>query len=396
MTDISYAPRYREIELALRARIARLRAGQRLPSDSQLCAEFGVSRMTARHAMSQLAEEGLVRRDPGRGTFVAEPPTHRRANFLMTFSHEMRRQGRSPSSRIVACVVRPPTDPERKDLRVSRGGEVIDLRRVRLADDEPVAVERAVLASRCIAAVLAADLVRGSLHEALISEGFFRLTGRTPILGRTFLAEEMGSAFQLAISGPAPEAWKTAMQQVWGTDVVEMGVGGSIPFVADFSARFPDAAILLTGPGDPTSAVHAPNESQDLGDLEKHLRAGKSPKYENDAILGKWSFNYAASYNLARRKKVLMSLAELRALKRRLGPLKDAILTSYVDNTAKLVIPGAAEQPATRLNGTWRNEGGGRFQLKVSGAGIPLQSAARVDQDRLYLTLEGISLIFEK
>lgn len=89
----------------------------------------------------------------------------------------------------------------------------------------------------------------------------------------TFLSEEMGSAFELAISGPAPEAWKSAMQHVWGSHVVEMGVGGSIPFVADFSERFPQAAILLTGPGDPTSAVHAPNESQHLGDLEKSVLA---------------------------------------------------------------------------------------------------------------------------
>jgi cysteinylglycine-S-conjugate dipeptidase len=89
----------------------------------------------------------------------------------------------------------------------------------------------------------------------------------------TFLGQEMGSAFQLAISGPAPEAWKSAMRQVWGTDIVEMGVGGSIPFVADFSERFPHAEILLTGAGDPTSAFHAPNESQDLGDLEKCVLA---------------------------------------------------------------------------------------------------------------------------
>ena len=109
MTDISYAPRYREIEQTLRARIASLRPGQRLPSDADLCLEFDVSRMTARHAMAQLAEEGLVRRDPGRGTFVAEPPTQRRANFLMTFSHEMRRQGRVPTSRIVERLVRPPS-----------------------------------------------------------------------------------------------------------------------------------------------------------------------------------------------------------------------------------------------------------------------------------------------
>lgn len=181
MTAPTYAPRYREIEQALRARISELRPGQRLPSDADLCAEFGVSRMTARHAMAQLAEEGLVRRDPGRGTFVAEPPAHRRANFLMTFSHEMRRQGRRPSSRIVERVVRPPSETERIDLRVASAERVVDLRRVRLADGRPVAVERAVLASRCIATVMAADLEVGSLHEALIREGMVPSRGKSSI-----------------------------------------------------------------------------------------------------------------------------------------------------------------------------------------------------------------------
>ena len=115
MTAPLQAPRYREIESSLRARIATLRPGQRLPSDADLCAEFGVSRMTARHAMAQLAEEGLVRRESGRGTFVAEPPTHRRASSLMTFSREMRRQGRVPTSRIVRRLLREPTEPRARD-----------------------------------------------------------------------------------------------------------------------------------------------------------------------------------------------------------------------------------------------------------------------------------------
>jgi GntR family transcriptional regulator len=179
--SMTYAPRYREIEQSLRSRIAELRPGQRLPSDADLCAEFGVSRMTARHAMSQLADEGLVRRDPGRGTFVAEPPTHRRANFLMTFSHEMRRQGRVPSSRIVERCVRPPTDAERASLRTARNSDVVVLRRVRLADHVPVAVEWAVLSPRCVEAVMAADLETGSLHEALIAEGMVPTRGKSSI-----------------------------------------------------------------------------------------------------------------------------------------------------------------------------------------------------------------------
>lgn len=190
MSQLSYAPRYREIEQVLRARIASLRPGQRLPSDADLCAEFGVSRMTARHAMAQLAEEGLVRRDPGRGTFVAEPPTHRRANFLMTFSHEMRRQGRRPTSRIVERRVRHATDAERHALHVGRDDEVVELRRVRLADGVPVAVETAVLAPRCVAPVLTADLEDGSLHEALIAAGIVPARGQSSIVAEAADADD--------------------------------------------------------------------------------------------------------------------------------------------------------------------------------------------------------------
>lgn len=177
----SFAPRYREIEQALRERIAALRPGDRLPSDSDLCAEFGVSRMTARNAMARLAAEGLVIRDPGRGSFVAEPPSHRRADSLMSFSREMRRQGRVPSSRLVACVVRDVTTREAVELRVATGESVVSIKRIRLADGQPIAIEHVVLHGRTAGTVMAADLETGSLHEALMDAGFVPTKGQATI-----------------------------------------------------------------------------------------------------------------------------------------------------------------------------------------------------------------------
>ena len=78
-----------------------------------------------------------------------------------------------------------------------------------------------------------------------------------------------GQAFALETTGPAYDAFRTAFKEAWNADVVEMGVGGSIPFVAAFSAAYPDASILLVGVGDNMSRAHGPDESLDLEELRR-------------------------------------------------------------------------------------------------------------------------------
>ena len=78
-----------------------------------------------------------------------------------------------------------------------------------------------------------------------------------------------GEAFALETTGRANDAFRSAFEEAWGRETVNMGVGGSIPFVAAFSDVFPEASILLTGVADPTSRAHGPNESVDLDDVRK-------------------------------------------------------------------------------------------------------------------------------
>ena len=186
----SFTPRYRTIEQAIRQRLAKLPPGAELPTDAELCEEFDVSRMTARHAMHRLAQEGLVHRVPGRGTFVGEAPTHRRANSLLSFSNEMRRQGRLPSSRVLGRALRAPTRDEAARLHLKTGEKLLWLRRIRLADGLPIAVESARLNRRTAAAVLASDLQRESLHTVLVRAGFLPTRGRATIVSESATADD--------------------------------------------------------------------------------------------------------------------------------------------------------------------------------------------------------------
>lgn len=84
-----------------------------------------------------------------------------------------------------------------------------------------------------------------------------------------FLHEEEGDATVLGSDNFAFEIWREAFKEGFGNSAVEMGAGGSIPFIATFQDLFPGAPILVTGVADPTSAFHAPNESVSLTDLER-------------------------------------------------------------------------------------------------------------------------------
>jgi acetylornithine deacetylase/succinyl-diaminopimelate desuccinylase-like protein len=84
---------------------------------------------------------------------------------------------------------------------------------------------------------------------------------------------DIGQPYAIDASGPVYDAARAAFRQAWGADPVDMGMGGSIPFIAEFAAAFPQAAILVTGVEDPATQAHSVNESLHLGVLERAATA---------------------------------------------------------------------------------------------------------------------------
>jgi acetylornithine deacetylase/succinyl-diaminopimelate desuccinylase-like protein len=80
---------------------------------------------------------------------------------------------------------------------------------------------------------------------------------------------DIGEPYAIDASGPIYDAARAAFRQGWGVDPIDMGMGGSIPFIAEFAAAYPQAKILVTGVEDPATQAHSINESLHLGVLER-------------------------------------------------------------------------------------------------------------------------------
>ena len=80
---------------------------------------------------------------------------------------------------------------------------------------------------------------------------------------------DIGEPYAIDASGAVYDAARSAFRQAWGVDAIDMGMGGSIPFIAEFAAAFPQAKILVTGVEDPATQAHSINESLHLGVLER-------------------------------------------------------------------------------------------------------------------------------
>ncbi len=143
--------------------------GSIIPSERELSAEFGLSRATTRKALDRLVAAGLLRKEPRRGTFIAEPKTVFEALTLRGFSAQALEAGASPASRLLRFErVVPPVQVASR-LEVAGTQLVYLIERLRTVDDVVVALHQSYVPMNLAPNLRQEDLERRSLYEVLAS-----------------------------------------------------------------------------------------------------------------------------------------------------------------------------------------------------------------------------------
>lgn len=172
----SLVPLYAQLAEALRARIARERwaPGRKLPSEHELCAEFGVTRPTVRQALDMLVREGRIAKRRGLGTFVAEPrpPV---GLFALTGTTEAFRKQRMKLATRVLSVETVPECPLAGDVEAA--GTMVRLERLRLVNRRPQLFERTWIAADLVPGLERFDFTDRSLYATLREHYGLRVAG---------------------------------------------------------------------------------------------------------------------------------------------------------------------------------------------------------------------------
>jgi GntR family transcriptional regulator len=134
--------------------------GEKIPSENELIVQYDISRNTVKKALDDLVQEGLLNRIQGKGTFVSKPKLEQSLTGFYSFSKVMKAQGLKPKDIILSVEKKAAKLSVARQLQITEGDNVIELKRLRCANDEPI-----ILETSYIPCDLVSDLSKENLEE---------------------------------------------------------------------------------------------------------------------------------------------------------------------------------------------------------------------------------------
>jgi GntR family transcriptional regulator len=189
----------RELVLDL---VEKLEVGVAIPSERQLSKDLAVSRLTVRAALDELVREGYLVRRRGAGTFVSEPKIAQELT-MTSFTEDMRRRGMRPSSRTLELRVVPAGARLGRVLHVSPSERILIASRLRLADEETMAIETLHVREALVPGLSRRDLEGSSFYELLRERYGIEIVGGLQTIEPTVTNEEESAALGVPLHSPA-------------------------------------------------------------------------------------------------------------------------------------------------------------------------------------------------
>lgn len=188
----------------------RWKPDEQLPTENDLAQRYEVSKITVRQALRELATLGYVRREQGRGTFVQRPPLEQGPRELTSFTDEMRRHGMAASSHVLEQGTIPAPADVALRLRMRQGEPVFRLRRLRLADGEPMGIQTAFLPVEVVPGLPQFSFRDASLYEVLHTRFNLRPVAAKETHVSVLIGEDEGRLLQVAPGSPGMSAERVA------------------------------------------------------------------------------------------------------------------------------------------------------------------------------------------
>jgi GntR family transcriptional regulator len=182
--------------------IERVGVGQAIPSERQLSADLGVSRLTLRAAVDELVREGYLIRRRGSGTFVSQPKIAQELT-MTSFSEDMRRRGMRPGSRTLSLTTTLAGARLGRLLHVSPSEPIVVAKRLRLADGESMAIETLHVRESLVPGLEKKDLDQTSFYELLETRYGVTIASGIQTIEPTVTGEEESSALGVPLHSPA-------------------------------------------------------------------------------------------------------------------------------------------------------------------------------------------------
>lgn len=165
----SSVPIFTQVKMVIHGAVdsGELQPHRRIPSERELSALFGVSRMTIRQALLEMIGDGVLYTRTGKGTYVADHKIEQPLQRLTSFTQDIGARGLRPSSRLLGADLLPAPIELAQALAIPSGSELVRVRRLRLADGEPLAIETSHLPHSLCPGLIEHDLERHSLYGLL-------------------------------------------------------------------------------------------------------------------------------------------------------------------------------------------------------------------------------------